>query len=254
MIPREIIYNNEMDEKRVLIFSYFASKRGLDDTVGFSCDSIVKWCGYKINYNKDKINDQIAKSTLLLSQDKYIDIQKERICRNNFILTKLNNEKFDVYNKFALVYLNELDTIQNFKKYTTDVNRMSSSILLLVLSYVRVNMLRRQAEYFNHKSDKPEFCYRMYKDIEVDIGISSRYISRSIKILCELDLIAITTLPRWQDEYNNWHTEVTLFVNKYKYKDGGKLDDSYDYEQELRWGIDYIKEKKFLSKKFGQNI
>lgn len=252
MIPKEVIYCLNKNEKRVHLFSYFSSKRGLDDTVGFSCNDVVKWIGCKIDYHKDKTNDQITELIHCFERDGYFKLE-ENILANNFVKATLNTEKFDVYSKFALVYLHELDKIHNFKKYTSDINRMSSSILLLVLSYIRVNMLRRQAGYFNHKSDKPEFCYRMYKDIETDIGISSRYISRSVKILCELDLIATSTLPRYKDESGNWHTEVTLFVNKYKYKDDGGLDDSYDYRQELIWGKEYIQEKKFLSKKFGQD-
>ena len=103
-------------------------------------------------------------------------------------------------------------------------------------------------------SDKPEFCYRHYNNIEVDIGLSSRYISKATKILNKMDIIEYRELPRYKDESGNWHTEVTLFVNKYKRIDNGEsIDTKYDFNQELQWGIEYIKEKKFLSKKFLQN-
>lgn len=237
----------------MILFSYFASKRGLDDTVGFSCNDVVNWCGYKVNHTKDKSNQKITDIINSFAEGGYINVEGD-ISRNNYVKAILNIYKFDAPSQFALIYLDEIEKIRDFQKYTEDTKKMSASILLLLLSYLRVNMLRRQKDYIGKQSDKPEFCYRMYIDIEKDIGISSRYISRAIRILEELDLIAIQTLPRWKDVYDNWHTEVTLFVNKYKRIDGGKsLDMHYDYKQELQWGSEYIKEKKFLSKKFYQN-
>ena len=95
----------------------------------------------------------------------------------------------------------------------------------------------------------------MYIDIEKDIGISSRYISRAVKILNELDLIVSESMPRWRDKNDNWHTEVTLFVNKYRRKKSTeKLDGNYDYKQELEWGKEYVIKKKYLNKKFDQEI
>jgi hypothetical protein len=178
-----------------------------------------------------------------------------KIASDIFTLAYLNQEKFFPDSQFALIYIDELQKITEFKKHTKDVNKMNSSIILLVLSYLRVNMLRRQGEYFANKSDKPEFCYRMYIDIEKDIGISNRYISRAVKILNEMDLIVSEEMPRYKDEKGNWHTEVTLFVNKYKREKGGEsLNIDYDYQQELAWGKEYVKEKKYLNKKFYQDV
>jgi hypothetical protein len=232
----------------VIIYSYFASKRGLDDKVGFSCDSIVKWCGYQPNYNKNKINSQITNILSVLLSNDYIEIS-DTVNRNNFIEAMLNIGKFAISSQFALIYMDEIKKIRDFNK-NNDPRKVSSAILLLLLSYIRLNMLRRQKKYKGKPFDKPEFCYRLYIDIEKDIGISSRYISKGIKELEDLDLLVVQRLPRWKDENNNWHTEVTLFANKYKRKDNGdSLDSDYDYKQELLWGIDYIKGKKYLNKK-----
>jgi hypothetical protein len=240
-----------------MVYSYFASKRGFDDTVGFSCNNIVGWCGHSVDYHKNKINDQVTQCINGLVNNEYITVNGN-ILSNLFCEAVINNDKFDVPNSFAIIYFNEIQKIRDFKKYTEDTNRMNSSILLLVLSYLRVNMLRRQEYYIGNESDKPEFCYRMYINIEKDIGLSNRYISRSVKILNEMNIIKSYELPRWKDENDNWHTEVTLFVNKYKYKKNTEngsfiIDDNYNYEKELQWGIDYIKEFKYLKKKFDQN-
>lgn len=254
-VPKEIIYNKEMNDKRVIVYCYFSLKYGLDDTVGFSCDSVVTWCGFKSNYHKDKINENITTTINGLISNQYIKVSGV-ISRNEYNEATLNMEKFCPDTQFAIIYYDEIQKIMDFKKIINDdkeKNRMSSAILLLVLSYLRMNMLRRQEGYIGKESDKPEFCYRYYIDIEKDIGISSRYISRAISILIKLDLLAKQEIPRYKDEHDNWHTEVTLFVNKYKYDKQGKLDQKYNYQQELQWGIDYIKDKKYLKKKFKQD-
>lgn len=242
-----------MGKNRIMVFSYFASKRGLDDTVGCSCNSVVEWCGYKTNYNKDKSNENITKLVKDFEKIKYITVNGA-INRNFYTSVIINNEKFDIPSQFALIYFDEINNIKQYIQPENNKSKIGSPILLLLLSYLRMNMLRRQKGYIGKPSDKPEFCYRMYTDIETDIGVSKRYISKGISILEELDLIAIHNLPRWQDENKNWHTEVTLFVNKNKMNEKRNgYDKSYDYKQELLWGIEYINEKKFLNKKFDQN-
>jgi hypothetical protein len=252
-VPKEIIYNKELENNRVMVYSYLAIRRGLDDIVGFSCDSIVKWCGYKPNYDKDKINDNIIKLLEQLHNKEYIKLS-DYDCKNSFSECVINNNKFDIPDQFALIYLDEIKKIQDSKNKN---RKVSPPILLLLLSYLRVNMLRRQKDYFENSADKPEFCYRMFIDIENDIGLTGRYISKAITILSDIGLIATKTLPRYKDEYGNWHTEVTLFADRYRYRKNKNgqfvLDEKYNCNQELQWGEEYIKEKKHLSKEFNQN-
>lgn len=255
VIPKDVIYNSSLDENRVIVYSYFSLKQGLDDTVGFSCNHVVKWCGYAINYHKGKINDKVCDLIEQLSHNQYFSIEG-KISSDILTVATLNMEKFFPDNQFAIIYYDEIHKVKSFKKLINDEkekNRMSAAILLLVLSYLRMNMLRRQNGFIGEESNKPEFCYRYYMDIEKDIGISRRSISKAVNILVELDLIAKTEIPRYKDESGNWHTEVTLFVNKHKYKSNGEIDLHYNYKQELQWGVDYIKEKKYQKKKFYQN-
>lgn len=236
-----------------MIYSYFATHQGLNESVGFSCDDVVIWSGYKPNYNKNKINDKIASLITYFEANGFYLIDGD-LTRNNFVKATLDLNRFSPENQFAVIYFDELEKIRDYDTINNDKGKIHSSILLLALSYIRVNLLRRHSDFSFNKGNKPEFCYRMYKDIEADIGISSRYISRAISILEELGILASATIPRWKDESNVWHTGVTLFVNKYKYKDTEKLDDEYDYKQELIWGEEYIRQKKYLKKKFNQNI
>lgn len=255
VIPKDLIYNKDLNENRIIVYSYFSIRQGLDDTVGFSCNHLVEWCGYAIDYHKGRINDKLKDLIETMCNDKYF-ILDGKISSDLLTIAILNMEKFCPDSQFAIIYYDEIQKIKDFKKLINDdkeKNRMSSAILLLILSYLRMNMLRRQEGYIGKESDKPEFCYRYYIDIEKDIGISSRYISRAIGILIKLDLLAKQEIPRYKDEHDNWHTEVTLFVNKYKYDKQGRLDQKYNYQQELQWGMDYIKERKYLKKKFIQD-
>lgn len=58
---------------------------------------------------------------------------------------------------------------------------MSSAYILLLLSYLRVNM--------NRTPDKPLCCYRPYQKISEDIGLSERYITRIAEILDLMNII-----------------------------------------------------------------
>lgn len=75
--------------------------------------------------------------------------------------------------------------ILNFKEELKDTSikfsRMSSAYILLLLSYLRVNM--------NRNPDKPLCCYRLYQKISEDIGLSERYISRIVEILDAMSIV-----------------------------------------------------------------
>ena len=192
MIPREIIYNKELGDKRVIMFSYLCSRRALDDTVAFSISELCHWSRLKPNSREGKINqkylellNQFSKLNYFKTFPDFEKLLKTRYSSTDYYNVTLNIDKFDVQDNFALVYFNELETIIDFKlnlkNSELDLTRMSSAYILLVLSYLRVNM-NRNLEY-------PQCCYRLYSSISEDIGLSERYISRIIEILEELKII-----------------------------------------------------------------
>ena len=173
-IPREIIYNKDIGDKRVVIFSYLCSRRALDDTVAFSISELCHWSHLKPNYHDGKINHKYLEVLEMLSHYGYFidcpDFQKlakEKKNSTDYYNIKLNIEKFDIPDGFGIVYFDELEKILNFKEELKDKNidlsRMSSAYILLLLSYLRVNM--------NRNSDKPLCCYRLYQKITEDIGL-----------------------------------------------------------------------------------
>lgn len=206
-IPREIIYDKDLTDKRVIIFSYLCARRSLDDTVAFSTTELCHWSKLKPNYRDGKINQKYYEVLSLLSHygyfKEYPDFEKLKTEKKNSVeyqLLHLNIEKFDIPDSFGIIYFDELEKILNFKrelKYKDiDLARMSSSYILLLLSYLRVNMNRDQT--------KPLCCYRFYKKISEDTGLSERYIGRIVEILDVMDII------RYKE------------ISKTKYLDNGK--------------------------------
>ena len=229
-IPREIIYDTALSDKRVIIFSYLCARRSLDDTVAFSTTELCHWSKLKPNYREGKINQKYYEVLLLLSHYGYFiecpDFQKfltENSNSEKFRLIKLNIDKFDILDNFGIIYFDEMQNIINFKTVlgnkSIDCTRVSSAHLLLVLSYIRVNL--------NRDISKPLCCYRQYKKISEDIGISERYVSKCIEILAALKIIEYKAMYRksYEDDLGKKHYRTTpkIFADKRHF-----IKNSYD--------------------------
>ena len=234
-IPREIIYDKDLSSKRVIIFSYLCARRSLDDTVAFSTTELCHWSKLKPNYRDGKINQKYYEVLLLLSYYGYFiecpDFEKSLKEKTNSVKyqqLKLNIEKFDVPDKFGIIYF--------------DTARISSAYILLVLSYIRVNM--------NRMNSKPLCCYRYFKTISEDIGLSERYIGRIVDILEELKIIKCQPMKR--EKYIKDGKEKNLTTPKvfadYRHfihdENGQRIDDKYDPCEEIKKQIEILENNK----------
>lgn len=243
-IPREIIYNTSLSDKRVIIFSYLCARRSLDDTVAFSTTELCHWSNLKPNYRDGKINQKYYETLLLLSKNGYFleypdfnNYLTEKSNSEKFRKIKLNINKFDVPDNFGIIYFDELFKILNFKNelenISIDVSRMSSAYLLLILSYIRVNM--------NRDSSKPLCCYRHYKTINEDIGLSEKYISRCVDILAAMNIISYKPMYRksFIDNAGKRHYKTTpkVFADYKHYVKNSignnYIDPDYNPEEEI---------------------
>lgn len=93
-----------------------------------------------------------------LSHYKYFEsyLNFEKLAKENKNSTDyyniiINTEKFDMYDNFGIIYFDELEKILNFKEElkdikvngeVIDITKMSSAYILLLLSYLHVNMNR----------------------------------------------------------------------------------------------------------------
>lgn len=243
-IPREIIYNKDIGNKRTIIFVYLCSRRALDDTVAFSISELCHWSRLKPNYHDGKINQKYLDVLESLSHHDYFashpdfqTIAKEKKNSTDYYKVKLNIEKFDMPDNFGIIYFDELEQILNFKEELQDtdieLSRMSSAYILLLLSYLRVNM--------NRNPSKPLCCYRLYQSISEDIGLSERYVSRIVEILDVMNIIKHHEGKRQRYLKSNgtygFATAPKIFADYRRYikDDHGNsvIDKTYDYQKEI---------------------
>lgn len=250
-IPREIIYDKDIGDKRVIIFSYLCSRRALDDTVAFSISELCHWSHLKPNYHDGKINHKYLKTLESLSRYGYFvdhpdfsKLAKEKKNSTDYYNIALDIGKFDTPDNFGIIYFDELQRILAFKEELKnkdiDLVRMSSAYILLLLSYLRVNM--------NRNLDKPQCCYRLYQKISEDIGLSERYISRIVEILDAMNIIKCQESKRTRYMKSNGEygfvTAPKIFADYKRYiKDesgNSKIDIDYDYEKEIKKQLDIL--------------
>lgn len=249
-IPREIIYNKDIGDKRVIIFSYLCSRRALDDTVAFSISELCHWSHLKPNYHDGKINHKYLEVLELLSRYGYFEscpdfekLAQEKKNSTDYCNIKISTERFDIPDNFGIIYFDELEKILNFKEELKgvkvddeeiDLTRMSSAYILLLLSYLRVNM--------NRNPDKPLCCYRLYQKITEDIGLSERYISRIVEILDVMNTIKYQEGKRIrykkkEDKFGFLTTPKVFADYRHYVKDENgnqKIDVDYDYKNEIQ--------------------
>ena len=123
-----------------------------------------------------------------------------------------------------------------------DVARMSSAYILLLLSYLRVNM--------NRNPDKPLCCYRLYQKITEDIGLSERYISRIVEMLDVMNIIKFQEGKRIrykkQDDKYGFLTTPKVFADCrhfVKVENGNQIiDTNYDYRTEIQKQLEILEE------------
>lgn len=250
-IPEEIIQDVSIGEKRVIVFSYLCCRRSLDDTVAFSITELVEWSKLKPNYRTGKINQKYWSVLERFTELHYIKtkldfkrLTSEQKNSNEYLNVLINNEKFDMTERYGIVYFDELQKILNFKKELEnneiETNRISSSQILLVLSYIRLNMKRIP--------NKPRCCYRLLKTISEDIEISERYIKRIITILSELDIVKFEEMKRnrYLDRESNicFSTTPKVFADYKVYtKDGygnHAIDKTYSWKDEIEKQISIL--------------
>ena len=257
-IPREIIYNKDIGDKRVITLSYLCSRRALDDTVAFSISELCHWSHLKPNYHDGKINHKYLDVLELLSHCGYFEscpdfkkLAQEKKNSTDYYNIKVHTEKFDIPDNFGIIYFDELEKILNFKEELKgvkvndeeiDLTRMSSAYILLLLSYLRVNM--------NRNPDKPLCRYRLYQKITDDIGLSERYISRIVEILDVMNIIKFQEGKRIrykkeEDKYGFLTTPKVFADYRHYVKDekgSQKIDLDYDYKHEIQKQLEFLEQ------------
>lgn len=228
-IPLSVIVNNELDIKRVSIFSYLRIHCGLNDIVGFTIPDMVEWCGMKPNNREGKTNDKLLKVVDDLNNTGYLTYLTNKD-KNAYMKCKFDMEYY--YNQcsdgYAVIYLDELQKIMNYKNLQG--NSVNSAALLLMFSYLR-NKIRRRPNELNpeertlegikqRKERLPDAFYNNINDIAKELGMHKQTVSKMIDILeQDLKLIVTDRAYRVKNDDSEFRTLPTIFANAYKRED-----------------------------------
>ena len=228
-IPLSVIVDKELDVKRLGVFSYFRIHCGLNDIIGFTVPDLVEWCGMKPNKREGKTNDKFLSVIDGLNAGGYLTYLTEK-SKSSYMKCKLNMEYY--YDKcsdgFAVVYLDELQKIMNYKNLQG--NSISNATILLVFSYLR-NKIKRRPNELKPEERTPEGIQKRKEripdafdssitEIAKELGIHKQTLSKIIDILeWELELIVTDRAYRIKIENNEFRTLPTIFANAYKRED-----------------------------------
>lgn len=229
-IPASIILATNIDVKRISVFSHFSIRRGLDRTVLFSINGIVKWMGRKPNRNANGINNKILQVIDFLRANWYLQLSDEiDSCQCTEAILNLSkvSEECEKH-RFAIVYLDELKKIMAYQNTNPKDVYFSNDVVLLVFAYLRMKIYRRsnklslgETDINTRKLDSPDAYDCYYIEIADDLGISARSVAKAVRVLKDIGLIYYEPLSRSQLN-GKWRTDHTIFCNAYK-REGGYL-------------------------------
>lgn len=230
-VPLSVILDDELDIKRVGILSYLRIHCGLNDVVNFTIPDIVEWCGMKPNKRANKSNDNFLSIIDSLSDRGYLTYLTET-SKSSYIKCKIDSAYYydECSNGFAILYLDEIEKILNYKKENSNDNVLNNTTILLVFSFLRHRIRRRPNELKpeertpdgikSRRERLPEAHSGNINDFANEIGISSKTLSKIIDILeYDLHLIVTDRAYRVKNEDNEYRTLPTIFANAYKRDD-----------------------------------
>lgn len=275
-IPLSVITDTELDIRRVGIFSYLRIHCGLNNIVNFTIPDIVEWCGGKPDRRVNGTNDKFLSTLDSFYNGGYLTYLTEK-SRSSYMKCKFNIGHYyeACSNGYAVIYLDELEKIMNYKKENLKDSTLNNITILLVFAYLRHKIRRRPNELMpeertsdgikKRKERLPDAYDSNINDIANELNISSKTTSKIIDILeQELKLIVTDRAYRVKNEDDEFRTLPTIFANAYKREDRYLLDTGDNYSRtEIELKADNMKQhyqgyridkKKRKNKKEGGNI
>lgn len=254
-IPLSVIMDTELDVKRTAIFSYLRIHCGLNNIVGFTIPDIVEWCGGKPDRGMRGSNDKFLSIMDALNDRGYLTYLAKR-SRSSYMKCEFNTDYYfeECSDGYAVLYLDEINKIMNYKKEGSESTSLNNATILLVFAYFRNKIKRRPNELKpeernsdgigKRKKRVPDAYYGNVNDIADEIGISFKTLSKIIDILeYDLELIVTDRPYRIKNEDDEFRTPPTIFANSYKREDKYLLSTGKDYgRNEIELKVENIKQ------------
>lgn len=233
--------------------------------VNYSPIHMIQWSGYKPNWRKgkkDNIYDKFLKCMEWSFTHEYLfNFDKKAYFQNNLQSSMLNNDKLIPKDNFGIIYDFEIEAIMN---YESNYKPLNKSVLLLLLAYIRAFTWVRKNEFTGHseksKKEKPEIFHSQFDTIEQFIGVNRKMVAKATDILVQLGIMRTHRMPNYQDKNGYWHTDDIIYICPYKFLWDNHAKyfrlcnkEQYDPYKEMGYGMEYLRNCRYQSKKFYQD-
>lgn len=247
----EIEWSNlGLGKHRLGAYSYLFCKVAYDSTILISLKMVYDWLHKKMDTHKNSKGIQSYIRLFkeyermgLLRLGKDIEVSKilEGVVYQDKLEDMCNGENRD---RFAILYLDEIEKIINYKG-TTNIDK---AYVLLVFAYFRL-MIPSQSD-IHGAVEIAEAFNAYYRQVEDELGLSERVVSKAVSVLIDLDILHEERRPPivkyvydGGKKIKKHIPQTSIFCNVYKRKDGKliKYGEGY-YGEEIR------KKKEMLKK------
>lgn len=243
---------------RVSLFVYLSQRKGLDDIVYFSVPLFLNWIGYKSDSHKGAINDKVLETLTWLEDLEYITFLEDKsVNKTSFFKIYFNTQIVHeecFTNRFAIVYLDEIERIMGFKNNNKKDNYLNCNNVLLVFAFLRrsifrtPNKLKPEERYEDRIADRKERLVEAfnesYKNIAEALGLTERTVSKAVQVLAQLKLIVVAEAYHIKGITSDYVTPDHIFAN-YEKREGNLLLASGN-----NYAFDEIKRKEKLIRKY----
>ena len=234
-IPYEIISKGVFNNECLMTYIYLQYRKNIIDEIEFTKKSFYTFMGVKkpevrmrLDLILDEILNNLTSNPINISDLRLNDIV---ICKLTNIAT--DNDNYEESKEFAKIYFDEIDSIiEHEKKSELSV---SAKKIFLFLSYHRLKMIKRNGALIE---TAPEISYFRINDLSEQLNISTRTISRILKILTEIKIIKTAQTKTFKIP------DTTYFIKGYiVVADFYSRDIKYTTEDNLKYGIKYVENK-----------
>lgn len=242
-IPYDIIYDHtRFNDYRVLFF-LLLQKHMLTNSweeqmmIYLNYSVALKLIGITPDRHKNANIDQFREliNHLILFGD--VTTSGISSSKDAMLIVNPDSQMFYPKERFAILYDFEIDFIlKSWNK--PPYSGIKPWKLLLVLSYLRLNINTRYGLAYNTKKNReryPETYHQYYINISEDLGLHQSTIAKCVDELVEMGIIACKHTSGFKGS-TNLLTGRTIFANQYKYdlQQRGRLDSVYDYKKEIQ--------------------
>lgn len=242
-VPMSVITDKNLDARRIGVFSYLRIHCGLNNMIGLTVPDIVEWCGGKPDRRTNGSNDKVLSVMDALRDRGYLTYSTDKN-KNAYMKCKFNMSYYcdECSNGYAAIYLDEIESIMNYKKDNLKDSTISNTTILLVFAYFKNKIRRRPnelkpeertSEGIKKRRERfPDAYENNISNIADELGIHKQTLSKIIDILeLELNLIVTDRAYRIKNEDNKFRTLPTIFANAYKREDKYLLLTEDDYSR-----------------------